>query len=98
MKPEPKEVKHLELLSPKEMEVYNWAITHALDDVADVLEALAKLKADSKPKPECVWTLQSDDEDFYETSCDQVFIFSYRKRDNEFIFCPYCGGKIKEAK
>lgn len=46
----------------------------------------------------CKWTY-IDTDDFYETSCDngQCFIEGSVK-ENHYMFCPYCGKKIKENK
>lgn len=46
----------------------------------------------------CKWTYQ-DIEDFYTTSCHQGQVFiDGDVEDNRYIFCPYCGKKIKENK
>lgn len=44
---------------------------------------------------ECEWT--DDDDDFYETTCGHAFTFTEgTPADNQFVYCPYCGCKIKE--
>lgn len=44
----------------------------------------------------CIWTL---DDYSYDTSCDDSFKF-YEDgiKENNFKFCPYCGGHIVEVK
>lgn len=45
----------------------------------------------------CLWIW--DDDGFYSTECGQTFWFNTGDiKENKFKFCPYCGGKIKEAK
>ena len=44
----------------------------------------------------CQWGF---DGEFYETSCKSTFCFSYQnEREKDFIYCPYCGKRIKEYK
>lgn len=55
----------------------------------------------------CEWKYE-DDYNYYETFCDKTFYFTVSDKtfyftegnckDNEFLFCPYCGKKIKETK
>jgi len=45
----------------------------------------------------CKWTF--DDIDcFYKIECGHSFTFTDGEtaKDNHFVFCPYCGKKIKE--
>lgn len=42
----------------------------------------------------CKWTYCEDG--YYDTGCDEAFVFNYDKREKEFKFCPYCGCKIVE--
>ena len=45
---------------------------------------------------ECEWT--PDDDGYYQTTCRNTFSFTEGAlSDNKFIYCPYCGCKIKEA-
>ena len=49
-----------------------------------------------KPKI-CAWV--SVDEEYYDTSCDNAFVFiDGGPVDNKFKFCPYCGEPIKVLK
>lgn len=46
----------------------------------------------------CQWKQDSDcwNSDHWETSCGNAFQFAEgNPRDNRFVFCPYCGGKIE---
>jgi hypothetical protein len=50
---------------------------------------------------DCDW--QTDvgyfgDDRYYATACDETFFFSEgTPKENNFVYCPYCGGKIKQA-
>lgn len=45
----------------------------------------------------CVWTLD-DHDGSYDTSCGETWEFTTGTiKDNRVKFCPYCGGRIKEA-
>jgi len=45
----------------------------------------------------CKWTYQ--DLDFYRSECDMDFSFNAgTPKENKFVYCPYCGKKIKEVK
>lgn len=101
--------KLLAMLSPEERKEYEhlkMESTYAIDGrklQLSILETLAKLKFEALPKPECVWTFNDDNPDaqHFKTDCKR-FIPDWWK-DNEramgkMIYCPYCGGKIKEAK
>jgi PHP family Zn ribbon phosphoesterase len=45
----------------------------------------------------CEWTFDLVD-DFYQTTCGNAFTFTEGDpEDNYFIYCPYCGFKIKEG-
>lgn len=48
----------------------------------------------------CVWTEDMGlDEDYWETGCGEMFIFSEGGvQENHFKFCPYCGMAIKEVR
>ena len=51
---------------------------------------------------ECKWEKCTgkfyDYHDLYKTSCGSNFLFTDHKgnnpKDNEFEYCPYCGGKL----
>ena len=48
----------------------------------------------------CKWTYQ-DIDGFYETSCCGGEGFQFNEggvKENKFVYCPYCGKKIKEIK
>lgn len=46
-----------------------------------------------KTKKTCIWIA---DESIYETSCKEAFEFTNGGvKENKFLFCPYCGGKIE---
>lgn len=48
-------------------------------------------------KETCKWTYDSM-HDYYETECENAFVFTDgRITDNRFIYCPYCGRKVKEV-
>jgi len=43
----------------------------------------------------CLWS--HEEEDVYDTECDNTFILiNGSLTENEFKFCPYCGGEIEE--
>jgi len=47
----------------------------------------------------CIWKEESgvDSDVTYSTSCDNMFtIMEGTPKDNDFKYCPYCGGKLKE--
>jgi hypothetical protein len=44
-------------------------------------------------KPACTW--EEDIDNNWSTGCDHVFGFvDGSPEDNEFKFCPYCGGEL----
>ena len=45
----------------------------------------------------CTW---ADNEDgFYETTCGHAFVFNDgTARENGFVWCPYCGGKMRQKR
>lgn len=47
-------------------------------------------------KVKCIWKYD-ETYNYYESECGSSFIFSYDKRDKEFVYCPYCGKKIEET-
>jgi len=51
----------------------------------------------------CIWTdLEQSNSDWagqYETTCDNMFLFSEGDPDaNGFNFCPFCGERIEQFK
>lgn len=47
---------------------------------------------------ECEWTPDTE-YGSYETTCGNAFTFNDgTPADNKFVYCPYCGCKIKEQK
>ena len=45
----------------------------------------------------CTWT--EDEDGSWETACDHLHLFyGGGPVENEYIFCPYCGQKIKERR
>jgi len=48
----------------------------------------------------CAWEKQENyDYRYWETECGKSFMFTDNENlsENEFKFCPYCGGAIKES-
>jgi len=44
----------------------------------------------------CVWEKDNSDPLYYNTSCDQGFLFyDGTVQDNEFKYCPFCGRIIE---
>ena len=47
-------------------------------------------------KPDCGWEY-SDREEYYKCGCGKMFTFiDDGIKENNFKFCPYCGGRIVE--
>jgi len=45
----------------------------------------------------CKWVNQ-DISEYFETECDNAFGFNCDGiKENNFKYCPYCGGKIQEV-
>lgn len=38
------------------------------------------------------------DNDFFKTSCGHDFCSEWSVKELEYVYCPYCGRKIKEVK
>jgi PHP family Zn ribbon phosphoesterase len=50
------------------------------------------------PAQACVWKYDEFD-DKYDTACGQAHIFEDGGiAENYHVYCPYCGGKIREVK
>ena len=46
----------------------------------------------------CTWTYD-DLYDFWDTSCGECFtVTEGTPKDNNFVYCPFCGKPIKEKK
>ena len=44
---------------------------------------------------QCEWTLDNADENIWETSCGEMFVFDTGgPEENDFIYCPFCGKRI----
>lgn len=51
----------------------------------------------TKHQSVCTWTYDNDG--FYRTSCKRAFCFEDGNiRENGFVWCPYCKGKINHTK
>ena len=82
------EAKHEVCLSDDDLEYYQNGIDEAIEIVkhGDVFDDV------------CEWKY-NDTEYYWESSCDHLHIFmADGPKENEYIFCPYCGKKIKEVK
>ena len=81
---------------------YIYAGTLRIDQrVKWVSGALGTLKSGDKiyaAKPECDWVPDADDCRAFETTCGNAFVLNDGDpRTNGVLFCPYCGGKLKQA-
>ena len=57
-----------------------------------------KLLLSEPKKPECAWVPDVDDCRAFETTCGNAFVLNDGDpRTNGVLFCPYCGGKLKNA-
>ena len=60
------------------------------------------MSKESMTKLTCKWYFANgrfDWDSYYDTECGESFLFvdGQTKADNEnFIYCPFCGGRIKE--
>ena len=64
---------------------------HLLQSFKKQIEKLEALESRS-----CVWELQDDEYSIYETQCKHGFlVVEGTPANNNFKYCPYCGGKIK---
>jgi uncharacterized Zn-finger protein len=44
----------------------------------------------------CTWTEDADGN--WHTGCQEIHVFIVgTPQENGYVFCPYCGGKIKES-
>jgi hypothetical protein len=64
-----------------------------------VPDYLALVNGHTPPAKVCKWKTQPEDySGVYETGCNQAFEFtSGSPDDNNFLYCPYCGGEIEVA-
>ena len=59
-----------------------------------------KLKAELAEKEEefCEWEMWDDDANCFHTACENAHFFvDGNPKDNNHVYCPYCGRKIKEV-
>ena len=87
------------------VKVISWVNEDELD-CSEMYNALFPLsKVDSvrlfpkeiEVKKECEWEYDKET-DSYDTDCENKFsIIEGTPKDNEMIFCPYCGAKIKDV-
>ncbi len=81
---------------------YEYAGTLRIDQrVKWAKGALGEMKSGDKlyvAKPECAWVPDVDDCRAFETTCGNAFVLNDGDpRTNGVLFCPYCGGKLKNA-
>jgi hypothetical protein len=44
----------------------------------------------------CFWDYDEDSPGVYETTCKNMFEFTADGvKENQFLYCPYCGGSIE---
>lgn len=68
----------------------------ALEEKA--LRLSEQIDAAKKVNDLCGWSCSSIGEEGWETSCGNMFIIEAgTPKDNDFIYCPYCGRKIHEV-
>lgn len=49
-------------------------------------------------KPKCEWSTEDYDCEAYITGCGEIFQFtSDGPPENNFKFCPYCGGELVQV-
>jgi hypothetical protein len=91
----------------EELRAENRAMREALDKILAWSESdndppqqyadamlLARQALQGQAEEWCEWTWN---EDFWECHCGQAFVcYEGTPTENKFIFCPYCGKKIKE--
>ncbi len=67
------------------------------------LRLLDAMLADAMPeqnKDACKWTITDthESEGLYDTGCNEMFECNVgNRKENQIIYCPYCGGLIEEA-
>ena len=67
-----------------------------IEIIMTTIQDLCKLVFDNK---KCTWKLDDKDEGIYSTSCEKYFtFFEDGIKENDFVFCCYCGCEIKEIK
>ena len=63
-------------------------------------EEINRLKAELAEKEEefCEWEVWDEEANCYHTSCENAHFFvDGSPKDNKYVFCPYCGRKLKEV-
>ena len=47
----------------------------------------------------CKWEREDDDKEvIYNTQCDNIHVFfAGNCKENDYLFCPYCGKEIQET-
>lgn len=63
-------------------------------------EEINRLKAELTEKEEnfCEWEVWDEEANAYHTSCENAhFIVDGSPKDNDYVYCPYCGRKLKEV-
>ena len=72
--------------------IKNFAIRRIIDKTIEIV------KCGGVDDDVCEWKY-NDTEYYWESSCEHLHIFmADGPKENEYIFCPYCGKKIKEVK
>ena len=71
-----------------------------MDDVKKIVNKVAEemgvSKMESTSDEVCEWELSDDDYNLYETSCGNLqILMGGSPIDNKYLYCPYCGKKIK---
>ena len=63
-------------------------------------EEINRLKEELAEKEEefCEWEMWDDDANCFHTACENAHFFvDGNPKDNNHVYCPYCGRKIKEV-
>ena len=63
-------------------------------------EEVNRLKEELAEKEEefCEWEIWDDDANCFHTACENAHFFvDGNPKDNNHVYCPYCGRKIKEV-
>ena len=71
-------------------------IEQSVETVMHTVQDLCKLVFDDK---KCTWKPSNEEGETYSTSCGRLFTFiEAGVKENDFIFCCYCGCEIIESK